>query len=68
MTEVATIAYLVFGLKFVYIVLTTLLDIVLMNRKNTAQQLIYIYIYIYIYLYLHIYKYIYMYINIYTYI
>ena len=60
MTEVPTIAYLVFGLKFVYIVLTTLLDIVLMNRKNTAQQLIYIYIYLYIYIY------IYIYINIYT--
>ena len=58
MTEVATIAYLVFGLKFVYIVLTTLLDIVLMNRKNTAQQLIYIYIYIYIYIFIFIFTYI----------
>ena len=34
-----TPTYFVFGLQFVYVVLPALLEIVLVNRKNTAQQL-----------------------------
>ena len=34
-----TPTYFVFGLQFVYVVLPALLEIALVNRKNTAQQL-----------------------------